>query len=150
MKCIFAIAIVVAGLTLPAGRVSADYTVTASADCSTFQVDVSADPDTYVYVTIGSQPPSRFAGGVTGDFTIGLYESNHSFYASVKVSQPGTTDVVTLYNHYVDCTPEQSDIGNPDPEIIPAPVPDPVVEDVVEVEPLLLDQWAHIAMAPPW
>lgn len=89
--------------------------VTASVDCTTFNVEVGGYPaGTNVMVGVGSQPPYGFkvGGDVTWQFTpipgggkaalpIGAHtwEATHSFHAIVEVGY------VYVYDQVVDCTP---------------------------------------------
>lgn len=73
--------------------------------------------------------------GATGTVTVGLYESTHSFYATITFAGPG--DPYRLFEQFVDC-----DIPEPEPvTVLPATT-------APAFEPSAL--WSGLELADPW
>lgn len=92
---------------LDQGLTATEPTLTVSVDCAEFTVTVDGYPDgTEVYLGMGSQPPWSFTvdGPHTSTSPIGLYESTHTFEATVDIALPGASDAPRAFDQLVDCT----------------------------------------------
>lgn len=129
-----------------AAPVPPEPTVIASADCTTFHIEVANYDGRNVMVGVGAEPPYNFHQAII-DIPADQYSSTHSWTAAVTIG------FTRAFSQFVDCTTA------PVVAVADRPVPVVVFDDsghsptqptTDQSEGRLAAIWAHVELAPPW
>lgn len=139
----------------------AGVTVTASVDCSVFNIAIAGlQPNTRVMVEMGSEPtygfdyqgehPDTFQFTVVGDtatasLPIGVAEQGTEFMTAIGLIDIATGSAVWPFYQWVDCT-----VAVADPPVVSDEPVERVADPVVVADDVAVTYFAAVELAPPW